>query len=69
MTYTKADWIIWTATMADDDDTFHRLVDPLYDYVTETTDRVPLSDWYETTNANQVGFQARSVVGRVRARA
>jgi len=63
MTYTKADWIIWTATMADDDDTFHRFVDPLYGYVTETTDRVPLSDWYETTNANQTGFQARSVVG------
>lgn len=63
MTYTKADWIVWTATMADDDDTFRRFIDPLYAYVTETTDRVPLSDWYETTNANQIGFQARSVVG------
>lgn len=63
MTYTKADWIMWTATMADDDDTFRQFIEPLYGYVTETVDRVPLSDWYETTNANQTGFQARSVVG------
>lgn len=62
-TYTKSDWITWTATLADDDQTFVKFIDPLYRYVTETPDRVPMSDWYETTDARKVGFQARSVVG------
>ena len=62
-TYTKADWVIWTASLADDQATFQKFIDPVYDYVTETPDRVPMSDWYETPNAHQVGFQARSVVG------
>ncbi|MCH7408516.1 DUF4965 domain-containing protein [Belliella sp. DSM 111904] len=62
-TYTKSDWVIWTATLADDKETFQQFINPLYDFVVSTPDRVPMTDWYETPDAAQVGFQARSVVG------
>lgn len=62
-TYTKSDWIVWTATLTDDRKDFEKLVNPVYRFATESESRVPLSDWYETTNGEVMNFRARSVVG------
>jgi hypothetical protein len=63
--YTKLDWIVWTATLADSGEDFKTFVAPVYRFVNESPSRVPLTDWYGTVDGKQVGFQARSVVGGV----
>ena len=62
-TYTKSDWIMWTATLADNETDFKKFISPIYRFAAETESKVPLSDWHETTNGKMTGFQARSVVG------
>jgi len=63
--YTKLDWIVWSATMVERAEDFEALVAPVHRFAHESPSRVPLTDWYETTDAKPVGFQARSVVGGV----
>ena len=62
-TYTKIDWILWTACLADTQEDFSRLLSPAYKYVNETEPRVPLTDWYEATDGRSINMRARSVVG------
>lgn len=63
--YTKLDWCVWTATMADNPADFRAIVDPMVDFLNQTPDRNPMTDWFHTTRPNQRGFQARAVVGGV----
>jgi hypothetical protein len=63
--YTKLDWSLWTATLATKPEQFNALVDPIYKWLAETPDRVPMTDWYDTKTGKKKGFQARSVVGGV----
>ena len=62
-TYTKSDWIMWSATLANDKNTFKSFITPVYKFMNETTDRVPMSDWIYTDKPQRAGFKARSVVG------
>ncbi len=63
--YTKLDWTLWTATLTQDRADFDALVEPVYRFLNETPNRVPMTDWFDTKTGKKVGFQARSVVGGV----
>ncbi|TVY11096.1 glutaminase family protein [Paenibacillus cremeus] len=62
-TYTKADWLLWVATLADHQADFEALVSPLWDFLNESSSRVPFTDWYYTIDGRLTGFINRSVVG------
>ena len=61
--YTKSDWLIWTATLAESKDDFMEIVEPLWDAYNSSASRCPMTDWYWTHSADQQHFKHRSVVG------
>jgi len=63
--YTKLDWEVWSATLAENQKDFDVLIAPLKRFINESPSRVPLTDFYWTTDGKQEAFQARSVVGGV----
>ncbi len=61
--YTKSDWIVWTASMASDDEVFKAYIAPLWKAYNESVSRVPMSDWYDTVSGRWVSFRHRTVQG------
>jgi hypothetical protein len=62
-TYTKNDWIVWTATFAPEKEQFEALIKPLYTFALESPSRVPFNDFYDSVTGIRENFKARSVVG------
>ena len=62
---TKADWCVWSATLADRRSDFEAIVSPIYDYLNETTARLPFVDSYITDDPRSDGMRARPVIGGV----
>ena len=72
--YTKSDWLIWTATLASDRETFEEMVSHLWDAYNKMESRVPMTDWYYTVTGQhktylsgsekiEKSFRNRTVVG------
>lgn len=60
---TKSDWILWTATLSPDNETFLKFSDTHWKYINETTSRIPLSDYYMADSGRSCNFSGRSVIG------
>lgn len=61
--FTKVDWQVWTATLANNREDFDALMQGVYKFVNATSPRVPMTDWYHTDSAQECNMHARSVVG------
>ncbi len=62
--YTKSDWQLWSVMLDESDkEYFDLIVERMWDFLNETVDRVPFTDWYFTSKAIHRGFQNRTVQG------
>lgn len=61
--YTKSDWLIWVASLADTKDNFEFFSSLLWKAYDTMRTRVPMTDWYYTDTSEMVGFRHRTVQG------
>jgi len=63
--YTKSDWLMWLAAQTQDKNKKQQIISCIFKFITESPDRIPFSDWYDTETANCEGvkFKNRSVQG------
>lgn len=61
--YSKSDWLVWTATLAAEREDFMRFIEPLWNTYNYSPSRVPMTDWYFTDTSLLKGFVNRTVQG------
>ena len=64
-TYTKSDWLVWTAMLAPTKDEFASAVAPLWLAYDKSPSRIPMNDFYDTVTSLAMGCRCRSVVGGI----
>ena len=62
-TYTKSDWLVWAASLADNKKDFCLLTDSLWSAYNSMRTLVPMTDWYFADVAAMRGFRHRTVQG------
>ena len=50
-TYTKSDWLVWTAMLSPDRDGFEKMIAPLWLCYNLSLSRVPMNDFYDTVTS------------------
>ncbi len=63
--YSKIDWMFWTTVMTEDKEYTDMIIDSAYQFINDTIDRVPITDWYYTSFPRMAQFQHRSVLGGI----
>ena len=58
--YTKSDWLVWTATLAENRDDFEAMIAPMWDAFNTMPTRVPMTDWYWTHTGGQKQYLAKT---------
>lgn len=61
--YTKADWLVWVASLAENKDDFNLFIDSLWSAYHTMRTRVPMTDWYFCDTSHMRGFRHRTVLG------
>ena len=61
--YTKSDWMVWTATLTEDQDFFEQIVAAMERAYRLSPSHVPMTDLYSSVTSLQIHFQHRSVQG------
>lgn len=62
-TYTKSDWLLWTAMLSPNREGFEKIIEPMWLCYHLSLSRVPMNDFYDTVTSLAMGCRHRSVVG------
>lgn len=60
---TKTDWMMWLAALSDDKVEQEQIIELIYNYLTECSDRIPFADLYDSKLGTAERFTNRTVQG------
>jgi hypothetical protein len=61
--FTKSDWLIWASALDDSGEVTKAFAKDLTEMLSNTKNRVPFTDWYETKTAKLCWMWHRTVLG------